>query len=155
MQLDGRRQSTNVDDRRGMSTGKVAGGVGLGGLIIIGLITLLMGGDPTEVLQQVNQMGGTEIVTGSSGREATAEEEELAVFAKQILAGTEDVWTAIFKQYGRTYEPPRLVLYTDYVQTAVPLQRGSEQPDQRSPGAAGRLLCRCLGLSRQPHVRLT
>ena len=51
MQLDGRRQSTNVDDRRGMSTGKVAGGLGLGGLIIVGLITLLMGGDPSEMLQ--------------------------------------------------------------------------------------------------------
>ena len=128
MRLDGRRLSTNVDDRRGMSTGKVAGGVGLGGLIIIGLITLLMGGDPTEVLQQVNQMGGTEIVTGNSGREATAEEEELAVFAKQILAGTEDVWTAIFKQYGRTYEPPRLVLYTDYVQTSTGMASAQSGP---------------------------
>ena len=119
MQLDGRRQSTNVDDRRGMSAGKVAGGVGLGGLIVIGLITLLLGGNPAEVIQTVNQMGGTEVVTGNgSGRQATPEEEELAVFAKQILAGTEDVWTAIFKQYGRTYQPPKLVLYTDYVQTA-------------------------------------
>ena len=119
MQLDGRRQSTNVDDRRGMSAGKVAGGVGLGGLIVIGLITLLLGGDPSEVIQQVNQMGGTEVVTGNgSGRQATPEEEQLAVFAKQILAGTEDVWTAIFQQYGRTYVPPKLVLYTDYVQTA-------------------------------------
>ena len=128
MQLDGRRQSTNVDDRRGMSTGKVAGGVGLGGLIIIGLITLLMGGDPSDVLQQVNQMGGTEIVTGSSGREATAEEEELAVFSKQILAGTEDVWTAIFKQNGRTYQPPRLVLYTDYVQTSTGMASAQSGP---------------------------
>ena len=128
MQLDGRRQSTNVDDRRGMSTGKVAGGVGLGGLIIIGLITLLMGGDPSEVLQQVNQMGGTEIVTGNGERQATAEEEELAVFAKQILAGTEDVWTAIFKQYGRTYEPPRLVLYTDYVQTSSGMASAQSGP---------------------------
>ena len=127
MQLDGRRQSTNVDDRRGMSTGKVAGGVGLGGLIIIGLITLLMGGDPSDVLQQVNQMGGTEITTGS-GREATAEEEELAVFSKQILAGTEDVWTSIFKQNGRTYQPPKLVLYTDYVQTASGMASAQSGP---------------------------
>ncbi|MBQ9661030.1 MAG: zinc metallopeptidase [Bacteroidales bacterium] len=117
MQLDGRRQSTNVDDRRGMSGGKVAGGVGLGGLIIIGLITLLMGGDPGEVLQQVTQVGGTEIVS-QSGRTPTAEEEELAVFTKQILASTEDVWTKVFAQYGRTYTAPQLVLYNDYVQTA-------------------------------------
>ena len=116
MRLDGRRQSTNVDDRRGMSTGKAAG-MGLGGLIIVGLITLLMGGDPSEVLQQMGSAGGTEIVS-QSGRTPTAEEEELAVFSKQILAGTEDVWTEIFAQNGREYVPPKLVLYNDYVQTA-------------------------------------
>lgn len=117
MKLDGRRLSTNVDDRRGMSTGRVAGGVGLGGLIIIGLITLLMGGNPVDVLEQMGGLGGTEIVS-PTGRQATAEEEQLAVFSKQILAGTEDVWTEIFKQNGRTYVPPKLVLYNDYVQTA-------------------------------------
>ena len=117
MQLDGRRQSTNVDDRRGMSGGKIAGGVGLGGLIVIGLITLLLGGNPADVLEQVGGMSGTEIVSGS-GRTPTAEEEELAVFSKQILAGTEDVWTQIFAQNGRNYIPPKLVLYNDYVQTA-------------------------------------
>ena len=118
MQLEGRRQSTNVDDRRGMSAGKVAGGIGLGGLLIYGLITLLMGGNIGDVIDVATQMGGgTEIVSGS-GRTPTAEEEELAVFSKQILAGTEDVWTNIFAQNGRTYVPPKLVLYNDYVQTA-------------------------------------
>ena len=116
MRLDGRRLSTNVDDRRGMSTGRVAGGVGLGGLIIIGLLSLLLGGNPAEVLEQMGGLSGTEIVS-QSGRTPTAEEEELAVFAKQILAGTEDVWTEIFAQNGRTYVPPKLVLYNDYVQT--------------------------------------
>ena len=117
MQLDGRRQSTNVDDRRGMSVGKAAGGLGLGGLIIYGLITLLMGGNIGDVLETATQMGGTEIVS-QSGRTPTAEEEQLAVFSKQILAGTEDVWTEIFAQNGRKYVPPKLVLYNDYVQTA-------------------------------------
>ena len=82
MRLDGRRQSTNVDDRRGMSTGKAAG-MGLGGLIIVGLITLLMGGDPSEVLQQMGSAGGTEIVS-QSGRTPTAEEEELAAEARPL-----------------------------------------------------------------------
>ncbi len=117
MQLDGRRQSTNVDDRRGASAGKMAGGIGLGGLIIIGLITLLMGGNPADVLQQAASMGGTEILS-QSGRTPTAEEEELAVFTKQILASTEDVWTQVLARYGRQYTPPKLVLYNDYVQTA-------------------------------------
>ena len=100
-----------------MSVGKAAGGLGLGGLIIYGLITLLMGGNIGDVLETATQMGGTEIVS-QSGRTPTAEEEELAVFSKQILAGTEDVWTKIFQQNGRTYVPPKLVLYNDYVQTA-------------------------------------
>ncbi|SKC50072.1 hypothetical protein SAMN06298214_0958 [Bacteroidales bacterium WCE2004] len=100
-----------------MSVGKTAGGVGLGGLIIYVLISMLMGADPSEALQQVGSAGGTEIVS-QSGRTPTAEEEELAVFSKQILAGTEDVWTEIFAQNGKKYDPPKLVLYNDYVQTA-------------------------------------
>lgn len=114
MKLDGRRESTNVDDRRGMSKGKMAGGLGIGGIIIVGLITLLMGGDPTDVINMAGQMGGVQI---ASDYTPTAEEEELAHFSKQILAGTEDVWSAIFRQYGRTYDPPKMVLYNGTVQT--------------------------------------
>ncbi|MCQ2067140.1 MAG: zinc metallopeptidase [Bacteroidaceae bacterium] len=114
MKLDGRRESTNVDDRRGRSTGKMAGGLGLGGIVIVGLLTLLFGGNPGDVLEMAGQMGGI----GMEGSYTpTAEEEELAKFSKQILAGTEDVWTKIFRQYGRTYEPPHLVLYNGTVQT--------------------------------------
>ncbi len=116
MKLDGRRESTNVDDRRGGSTVAKAGGIGLGGVIIIGLITLLMGGDPSDVIQNVQNMGGmgTEYTTNYT---PTAEEEELATFAKQILAGTEDVWTKIFQQNGLTYTPPKLVLFSGSVQS--------------------------------------
>lgn len=115
MQLDGRRQSTNVDDRRTSSTVKIGGGIGLGGLIVVGILTLLLGGNPAEVVEMASQMGGT---TTEQQYTPTAEEEELAVFAKQILAGTEDVWTKIFRANGLTYEPPKLVLFKDYVQTA-------------------------------------
>ncbi|MCR4860648.1 MAG: zinc metallopeptidase [Bacteroidales bacterium] len=117
MNLEGRRQSTNVDDRRGVSGGAVAGGIGLGGLLIIGLISLLMGGNPMEILQQAGSMGGTEIIS-PSGRTPTAQEEELADFTLKILGSTEDVWTKVFAQYGREYVAPQLVLYNDYVQTA-------------------------------------
>lgn len=127
MQLDGRRQSTNVDDRRGRSTVKTAGGIGLGGLVIVGIITLLLGGDPSSVIQQAGEMMGnrTEYV---SDRVQTPEEEELAVFASQILAGTEDVWTKIFKENGLVYEAPKLVLYNDYVQTASGTASASTGP---------------------------
>ena len=113
MDLRGRRESTNVDDRRGLS-GKAIGGMGLGGIIIVGLIYLFMGRNPMEVLQNAD-------LTGSSGQteayQPSAEEEELATFAKQILAGTEDVWTAEFKKMGKTYVPPKLVLFTGSVQS--------------------------------------
>lgn len=116
MNLDGRRESTNVDDRRGGSA-RMAGGLGIGGIIIVGLITLLFGGDPAEVISTVNQMGGATVTQTSSDWTPTAEEQELAHFAKQILAGTEDVWTSIFAQYGRTYYPPKLVLFSGSVQS--------------------------------------
>lgn len=124
MNLEGRRQSSNVDDRRGSSVAK-AGGIGLGGIIIIGIITLLFGGDPTELIQQAQQMGGAQTRTEYT---PSAEEEALAVFSKQILAGTEDVWTKIFKANGLTYEPPRLVLYNDYVQTSTGTASASTGP---------------------------
>ena len=110
MKLDGRRVSGNVRDIRGK--GGKAAGIGIGGVIVIGLITLLMGGNPLEVLNMVSTGDGyTETYTLS------AEEEELATFAKQILAGTEDVWTDIFKQMGLRYEPPTLVLFSGSVQS--------------------------------------
>lgn len=117
MKLDGRRLSTNVDDRRGKSVGKTAGGLGLGGAIIVGLLALIFGGDPSEVLEAAGQMmgGGAMVETNYT---PTPEEEELATFTKQILAGTEDVWTGIFKQMGKTYIPPKLVLYNGMTQTS-------------------------------------
>ena len=110
MKLDGRRVSGNVRDIRGK--GGKAAGIGIGGVIVIGLITLLMGGNPLEVLNMVSTGEGY-----SETYTPTAEEEELATFAKQILAGTEDVWTDIFKLMGLHYEPPTLVLFSGSVQS--------------------------------------
>ena len=117
MKLDGRRVSTNVDDRRGRGSAVgTVGGLGIGGLIIVGLLTWLLGGDPTTVIQEAGQVlgNGTQMAEGYTPSE---EEEELATFAKQILAGTEDVWTAIFKANGLTYQPPKLVLFSGAVQS--------------------------------------
>ena len=92
-----------------------AGGLGLGGVIIVGIITLLMGGNAGDVLNNVQQMGGGSVV--QQDYTPSAEEEELAVFSKQILAGTEDVWSKIFEQNGMTYTPPKLVLFSGAVQS--------------------------------------
>lgn len=115
MKLDGRRESTNVDDRRRLSGGTKAG-MGIGGIIIAMLIAYFTGGNPLSVLQEAGSsaLTGTEV---AGNVELTPEEEELAHFAKQILAGTEDVWAAEFKKMGRTYEPPTLVLFKNSVQS--------------------------------------
>lgn len=113
MKLDGRRESTHVEDRRGMST-KSKAGLGIGGTIVVVIIALLFGGNPSQVLQQLSG-ASPQVVTESTDREFTPEEQELASFASKIFAGTEDVWSAIFKQMGRTYDPPTLVLYSGAV----------------------------------------
>lgn len=114
MRLTGRRESSNVDDRRRRGGSKKAG-IGIGGLVIAALITWMMGGNPLSVLNQVDL---SSVMTGQeTAYEPTAEEEALAKFSKQILAGTEDVWAQEFKKMGRTYEPPRLVLFTSSVQS--------------------------------------
>lgn len=114
MKLDGRRESTNVDDRRRLSGGKMAG-MGIGGLIIAALITWAMGGNPLDALQQADlgQLAGGGAQTEQ--REFTPEEQALAKFSKQVLASTEDVWTEVFKQMGRTYRSPQMVLFTGSV----------------------------------------
>lgn len=110
MNLQGRRQSTNVEDRRGKG-GKVAG-MSIGGVIIAGLIALLLGGNPSEILQQ---LGGQ--TTEVSDYTPTQQEEELKVFASQVLASTEDIWSAEFKKMGRTYQAPKLVIFHGSVQS--------------------------------------
>ena len=112
MKMDGRRESTNVEDRRGKKTVAAAGGLGLGG-IIIALIVMFMGGDPSSVTQQFQQGGSTEYV--DDGQDYSQVDVELMTFCKQILAGTEDVWTQEFKKLGRTYQPPKMVIFSDAV----------------------------------------
>ena len=112
MKLTGRRQSTNVEDRR--SSGGKKAGLGIGGLIVAGIIVLFMGGNPLEVFQSAN-LGS--VTQNGAEYTPTKEEEELAVFASQILAGTEDVWTAEFKKMGRTYKAPKLVIFKNSVQS--------------------------------------
>ena len=118
MRLDGRRESNNVDDRRRM-TGGAKAGLGLGGIVIIALITFMTGGNLGDVVQNVGSqmMNQSQNVTEQGDREFTQEEQELAKFSSQILAGTEDVWAKVFQEMGRTYRPPKMVLYTGSVQT--------------------------------------
>ena len=117
MRLTGRRESTNVDDRRHIRGGKKAG-LGLGGMIVVGIIIWLMGGNPLSVLNYADTESMFMEQGSSTTYTPTAQDEELAKFSRQILAGTEDIWTREFQKMGRTYRAPRLVLFTGSVQSA-------------------------------------
>lgn len=120
MKLDGRRESNNVDDRRGMSGGTMAG-LGIGGIVMIALFTFLQGGNLGDVISNVGtQMAqqSQNVGTVDGQREFTEEEQKLAQFSSQVLASTEDIWAEVFKKMGRSYQNPKMVLYTGSVQTA-------------------------------------
>ena len=115
MKLNGRRESTNVEDRRG-TVGKAAG-MGLGGIAVVALLTLLMGGHLGDVFQVVMQNAGSQ--TAAAQYEPTPENEALAKFSRQILASTEDVWSRYFADNGLgSYRAPTLVLYTGSTSTS-------------------------------------
>ena len=115
MKLNGRRESSNVEDRRG--TGGKAAGLGLGGIAVVAILTLLMGGNLGDVFQVVMQNAGSQ--TAAAQYEPTAENEALAKFSRQILASTEDVWSRYFADNGLgSYRAPTLVLYTGSTSTS-------------------------------------
>lgn len=120
MRLSGRRQSDNVEDRRGMSSGAKAGIGGIGGIILIAVITLMGGGNIGDILGNVmqQQIQGQVQEQTSGQREFTQDEQDLAEFSKMILAGTEDVWVQQFEEHGMQYQFPTLVLFTGAVDTA-------------------------------------
>lgn len=113
MRTEGRRTSDNVEDRRGMSTGKMAVGGGIGTIVIV-LIVLLLGGDPSQVVDTMQEGAATE----SGPVNASPEEEKMVEFVSIVLAGTEDVWTKIFRESNLTYRKPTLVLFRSQVQSA-------------------------------------
>lgn len=113
MDWKGKRRSTNVEDRRGMSSGgKLALG-GVGGIVIL-IIGLLMGGDPEQLLNQL-QTTGTEQTNGPV--EISAEEQELTEMVEVVFASTEDVWSAVFSSLGSSYQPATMVFYRDQTPT--------------------------------------
>ncbi len=109
MRWQGMRKSDNVEDRRGIGGKQLAVGGGLGGLVIA-LLFMLLGGNPDEVLQNI-QSGPSE-TTAASGQPLSEKDKQMGEFVSVILADTEDVWGEIFSQAGKTYERPRLVLFS-------------------------------------------
>ena len=107
----GSGRSSNIEDRRGMGMGKLAGG-GIG-TIVIALIAMYFGVDPSVVLNQANNMAPQQ----QTQQQFSPEEERLKEFMSVVLADTEDVWGDLFSRAGKTYEQPKLVLFSGAVQS--------------------------------------
>jgi len=115
MRWEGRRKSSNVEDRRGQS-GRKGGGMAIsgGGLILIVILALVFKQNPLALLEQVGG-GGAGAPTQSAP--ATPEQKRLGDFASTVLADTEEIWEEEFRKMGKTYEAPRMVLFSTSTQS--------------------------------------
>lgn len=122
MRWIGGRESSNVDDRRGFSTGGLVAGGGIIGVIVL-VLRFLMGG---------GEGGSEQIQFPDQAQEMTAEEkaadDERAKFVKVVLGYTEDVWGELFAQQGKQYQQPTLVLFRNNVQSACGLASSASGP---------------------------
>lgn len=111
------RQSTNVEDRRGMGRGMAIGGGGIG-IIILAVAILLCGGDPRQLLE--NLPGDSQVQQpGTAGNSAAQPMDEERQFVGAIMGSTEDIWGQVLPQQARVrYQAPKLVLFTDQVSSA-------------------------------------
>jgi hypothetical protein len=144
MDWEGKRKSDNVEDQRGT---KFSGGSGGGGMlnllpmavkilgfkgtviaaVIIGIFALLTG-NIGNMLSLLGLQAPAQISTAEEPVRQTAEEQKLVDFVSVILADTEETWRGIFKQQGKTYEEPRLVLFRDAVQSACGFAESATGP---------------------------
>ena len=115
MKLGGERESSNVEDRRGIGRGGLAVGGGIGTLAIA-LIALLFGVDPSQLLNGGQDGGGPG--PGAPTQQAPQQDDEMKQFVRRVLGSTETTWEDIFRQNGSTYRKPTLVLFTGQVQSA-------------------------------------
>jgi predicted metalloprotease len=123
MLWQGRRESENVEDVRGSGGRRLAVGGGLGGVIIVA-VYLLLGGDPMALLdsQQEAQLSQPGRIDNQAPRD------EASKFVAVVLADTEDAWHEIFRQMGRRYEEPKLVLFTDMTRSGCGFASGASGP---------------------------
>jgi len=134
MRWQGRRESTKVEDRRGMRAGgpRLAAG-GCGTIVLVLVVSWMTGTDPMQLLQIVGGLeGGGPVAVDTTGGgapvAASPEEEQLASFAKVVLADTEETWVELFAAGRRSYELPTLVLFRDAVQSACGFNQSAVGP---------------------------
>src|SRR6476661_8142529 len=118
MRWGGQRESSNVEDRRGMGPVGIGSGLGVGGLVLVLVVSFLTGTNPLVLLNMVeNAQEGSSPVADSPGQTGPPAD-ELGKFAAVVLADTEDTWQGLLPKMGTRYEDPRLVLFTGSVRSA-------------------------------------
>jgi len=127
MRLEGERESDNVEDARGSWGGRGAG-IGCGGVILALVIAYLTGQDPAQILQIVSGLQQATQQEAPTSGTAGPPTDALGKFASVVLASTEDAWSDIFAKAGRRYEPPKLVLFTEGVQSACGMSSAATGP---------------------------
>lgn len=121
MKWQGREGSGNIEDRRGMSKGKMVIGGGIG-TIVVAIVVLLLGGDPSQFL---NGLGGKPETEQSI---SAPEEDQMAQFVSVVLKDTEIVWGKIFEESNKSYRQPKLVLFRGQVESACGLASTASGP---------------------------
>jgi uncharacterized protein len=122
------RRSNNIEDQRsnrGSSSVVVGGGIGT---ILLAVVVTLLGGDPTAILNQSSSPSGNTPYSNVQPGPQSPQGDQAAEFVSVVLADTEDVWKPIFRQMGRTYEEPKLVLFSKRVQSACGYAQAASGP---------------------------
>jgi predicted metalloprotease len=122
MLWQGQRESENVEDARGSGGGRLVLGGGIGTVIVV-VLYLLLGGDPQALFNSQQAQ-----VPQSAQFDKQAPRDEASKFVAVVLADTEDAWHEIFRQMGREYEEPKLVLFTDLIQSGCGFASGATGP---------------------------
>ena len=123
MLWQGQRESENVEDARGSGGGRLVMGGGIGTVVLV-VLYLLLGGDPQALFNAQQQAQ----VSQPAQVNTQAPRDDASKFVAVVLADTEDAWNDIFRQMGRQYEEPRLVLFTDLIQSGCGFARGATGP---------------------------
>jgi hypothetical protein len=119
MRFDKGRESDNVEDRRGQGRQGLGGRGRIGiGTIVLALVAMYFGIDPSVVLDNASVGPPPAVVAEGQGLARSSAEDELARFASMVLADTEDTWGGLFESAGRRYQEPRLVLFTGATRSA-------------------------------------
>lgn len=147
MKWEGRRQSDNIEDRRNQSVGRAGpggnpfgrsgfrvpagrgGGLGIGGILVILVISWVLGINPLTLLSGGDvDLGGSGQQTSDSTPAGTPANDQMTQFVRTVLADTEDTWNGIFKAAGETYREPTLVLFSGRVNSACGLASAATGP---------------------------